>query len=179
MFVGRRALLDGLAQRIDGLAETTTSASLMRLDQMHWLPDDVLVKSDRAGMLVSLETRTPYLQHELAEFAASVKTSTHLGRGGKRLLRELAHELLPDDRGRQRKTAFRVPAEQWLRGPLRGVLADQLTAGRAFEEEWFDRSRVASLVEQHDRGERDWTQMLWPIMAFGLWLDRYRRRDGR
>ncbi len=93
----------------------------MRLDQVHWLPDDVLAKADRASMLNSLELRTPYLHRELAEFAASVPAGVHTARDGKRLLRRLAQELGLSAASRA-KTAFRVPAAEWLRGPLAPAL---------------------------------------------------------
>jgi asparagine synthase (glutamine-hydrolysing) len=148
--------------------------SLMRADQMQWLPDDVLSKADRAGMLASLEVRTPYLHRELAEFAASVAGSVHIRGGGKLLLRRLLAETAPTASRWRAKRAFSVPATEWLRGPLAPTLWEQIRSGRAFEEGWFDRDRVALMARQHIGRKRDWTNALWPVMAFGLWLDRVR-----
>ena len=129
----------------------------MRLDQVDYLPDDVLVKTDRAGMLASLEIRTVYLQRELAEFAASVDVSLHLGGRGKALL----HAMLPSgmDTARKarrfRKAAFRAPTAEWLRGPLAPVLDRQLEAGSHLRAGLVRPGRGPSLVGEHIvRGSR-------------------------
>jgi asparagine synthase (glutamine-hydrolysing) len=170
-------LLGSLHPAIEANGDGSAAARLMRLDQAHWLPDDVLMKADRASMLVGLEMRTPYLQRELAEFAATVSPPTHLARHGKHLLRRLVGQLHPADGERRPKTAFRAPAADWLRGPLRTVLARQVAHGSIFDEGWFDRPVVARLVADHDAGRGDQSHVLWPILAFGLWLDRVRGRD--
>jgi asparagine synthase (glutamine-hydrolysing) len=147
------------------------AAAAMALDLRRWLPDDVLAKADRAGMLASLEVRTPYLQRELAELAALVPPHLHLAGGGKALLRRLLAEVLPGGPPRP-KTAFRVPAAQWLRGPLAGIVDAQLAAGTAYADGWLSREATERLWREHRTGRRDWTALLWPALAFGLWLDR-------
>jgi asparagine synthase (glutamine-hydrolysing) len=173
-----RIPLDGvtsdLGAKLNGSATASVMRQLMMLDQVHWLPDDVLVKADRAGMRVSLEVRTPYLHRELAEFAASVPESVHRQRGGKALLRALLDEIAPQAARKRPKTAFRVPAADWLRGPLSPLLDAQLAAGSVFTEGWFDREATKRLVTEHRAGSRDASAALWPILAFGLWLDRVR-----
>jgi asparagine synthase (glutamine-hydrolysing) len=154
------------------IIDTSPASELMELDQRHWLPDDVLVKSDRAGMLVSVEVRTPYLQRELTEFAASVGTDVHLSGGGKRLLRQLGVQMIPSIPQRRPKRAFRVPAAEWLREPLAPALMKQVDRGTMFSEGWFDREAVRTLVGIHISGQADHAQVLWPILAFGVWLDR-------
>ncbi|MEA2324167.1 MAG: hypothetical protein QOD81_4017 [Solirubrobacteraceae bacterium] len=170
----------GLEERLDRADGASTVRRLMLLDQVHWLPDDVLVKADRAGMRVSLEIRTPYLHRELAEFAAGVSDRLHVKGGGKALLRTLLDEVAPSPGPARprRKTAFRVPAADWLRGPLAPVLDRQLAAGSAFAEGWFDRGQTARLVREHAAGE-DRSSVLWPVLAFGLWLDRLRGDEVR
>jgi asparagine synthase (glutamine-hydrolysing) len=170
------ALTAGLAELAP--ADGSVAGRFMVLDQLHWLPGDVLAKADRASMQVSLEVRTPYLNHELAEFAATVPPALHTGGRGKTLLRQLLAELLPHSSMRRPKTAFRVPAGEWLRGPLAPVLLDQVRDGRACEEGWIDRAAASALVDSHLRGELDHSSTLWTLMAFGLWLDRLRGRDG-
>ncbi|MEX2447944.1 MAG: asparagine synthase (glutamine-hydrolyzing) [Solirubrobacterales bacterium] len=155
----------------------STAGRFMLLDQRHWLPGDVLAKADRAGMLVSLEVRTPYLDYRLAEFAATVAPALHTGGKGKALLRRLLDELLPETSLRRPKTAFRVPVADWLRGPLAASMRDQVESGCACDEGWIDRAAASALLEEHVRGERDRSEALWPLLAFGLWLDRFRGRD--
>jgi asparagine synthase (glutamine-hydrolysing) len=152
---------------------------LMHLDQVHYLPDDVLVKTDRASMLVSLEIRTAFLHSGLAELAGSIDTSTHLAGAGKALV----HEMLPagiipaSSRGRYRKTAFRVPAAEWLRGPLAPVLQRQLEHGVIYEQGYFDRRAVAQLVREHATSVSDHSDQLWPLLSLGLWADRFHGLD--
>jgi asparagine synthase (glutamine-hydrolysing) len=174
---GSTAVLDSLDGYVERNGTGSSAGRLMSLDQVHWLPDDVLMKADRASMLVGLEMRTPYLQRELAEFAATVATPTHLAGRGKHLLRRLVGQLNPAGGERRAKTAFRTPAADWLRGALHDVLAEQVAHGAIFAEGWFDRAGVARLVADHDAGRGDRSQALWPILAFGLWLDRLRGRD--
>jgi asparagine synthase (glutamine-hydrolysing) len=159
-------------------ADSDGTGGFMLLDQTHWLPDDVLAKADRAGMLASLEVRTPYLHREVAEFAARVPPHTHVSHSGKALLRLLRPRLLPGLDGQPRKTAFRVPARDWLRSSLAPTLAEQVRAGALYEEGWFDREAVGAIVAQHTSGERDWSAALWPLLALGAWLDGLRSGDG-
>jgi asparagine synthase (glutamine-hydrolysing) len=152
----------------------------MHLDQVDYLPDDVLFKTDRAGMLASLEIRTVFLQRELAELAASVDTAVHLRGGGKALVRAMLPDGIIASRrfGRYRKTAFRVPAADWLRGPLAGVLGRQLERGVLYQEGYFEREAVARLVREHMSQSADHSDQLWPLLALGLWADRFCGLDG-
>jgi asparagine synthase (glutamine-hydrolysing) len=153
------------------------AARHMLLDQQHWLVDDVLSKADRAGMLASLEIRTPYLHRELTEFAASVPARVHLQSGGKALLRAVLREELPSSRRKRAKRAFHVPLGDWLRGPLKPLLDAQLESGRVFAEGVFDRGAVRALAAAHDRGGQDHSQTLWPVLCLGEWLDSWNGRD--
>jgi asparagine synthase (glutamine-hydrolysing) len=160
---------------LHGLAEFTTSngsieAAFMRLDQMQWLPDDVLLKADRATMQASLEFRTPFLHRELAEFAASVPASLHVRGGGKLLLRQVLHQVLPEAAHARRKVAFRIPSDRWLRGPLKEELRAQLESGPLVTEGWLERRTAARLCAEHWAG-RDRSRILWPLFVLGLWLD--------
>jgi asparagine synthase (glutamine-hydrolysing) len=177
---GSLSSLADLAAGLGGLVEgdgLSVAGRFMLLDQLHWLPGDVLAKADRASMQVSLEVRTPYLNHELAEFAATIPPELHTGGRGKALLRLLLAELLPDSALRRPKTAFRVPAADWLRGPLAPVLSDLIGAGHVCEEGWIDRAAASRTLDSHIRGDADHSAALWPVLSFGLWLDRLRGRD--
>jgi asparagine synthase (glutamine-hydrolysing) len=174
--INQEHALVGLVRRAGGELDVgSIGRHLMRLDQVDYLPDDVLVKTDRASMLVSLEIRTVYLHRELAELAASVDTSLHLGGGGKTLL----HAMLPADvstprgSGRYRKTAFRAPAAEWLRGSLVPVLRNQLESGVLYREGYFDRVAAGELVREHVSSICDHSDLLWPLLALGLWADRF------
>ncbi len=156
----------------------SVAGGLMHLDQALWLPDSVLATTDRAGMLASLEIRSPYLHRELAEFAATFSPEVHLAGGGKALLRELLSDLLPAAATARTEPAFAAPAAQWLRGPLAPVLAHQLQEGCLYGEGWMNATVARRLAAEHAAGRRDRSHVLWPLLALGLWLDRRRGRDG-
>jgi asparagine synthase (glutamine-hydrolysing) len=149
----------------------------MAFDRLHCLPDDALAKADRAGMRVSLEVRTPYLSRELAEFTARVSERVHVRNGGKALLRGLLAQVAPDAAARCSRTVSGARAADWLRGPLAPLVDRQLEHGSAFDEGWFDRHEAAQLLADHRAGTRDASAVIWPLLAFGLWLDRKRDRD--
>jgi asparagine synthase (glutamine-hydrolysing) len=172
---------DGLVPRVtaamNGHPPGDVAAALMQLDRRQWLPDDVLAKADRAGMLSSIEIRTPYLQRELSEFAATLPYGIHTTGGtGKAILRALLAQVAPVQE--RPKTAFRAPAAEWLRGPLASLLQAQIEGGSAYEEGWFAREHVRRLALEHASGSRDRSAILWPVLAFGTWLDGFRGRVG-
>ena len=174
--VGPGRVLEDLELTAGDLDGTPAARWLMHLDQLHYLPDDVLVKSDRASMLCSLEMRTAFLHAGLAELAGSLPSSLHLGRSGKTLVHAmLAAEGVAPARSPlgYRKTAFRVPAAEWLRGPLAPVLSEQLRHGSIYGEGYFERQPVGTLVDEHLAGARDHSELLWPLLALGLWADRF------
>jgi asparagine synthase (glutamine-hydrolysing) len=176
---GARVLAD-LGARAGELDGGTASRWLMHLDQIDYLPDDVLMKTDRASMLVSLELRSVFLHGGLAELAGSVDTALHLGGGGKALVHEMLPAGILGERrfGRYRKTAFRVPAGDWLRGPLAPVLQRQLERGVIYQEGYFDRDAVGALVREHTTSVCDHSDQLWPLLSLGLWADRFCGLDG-
>jgi asparagine synthase (glutamine-hydrolysing) len=184
---GRREARDAVyGPRLDGVSGTplvelpsdfgdgNAAASLIALDLDHWLPDNVLAKADRASMRASLELRTPYLHREIAEFAATIPPVHHLKDGGKRLLRRLLGRMLPAVPRRLPKRAFQVPACAWLRGPLAPAMRRHIHHSALYDEGWFERGPILRAFENHTSGRTDATQLLWPILTLGLWLDRLR-----
>jgi asparagine synthase (glutamine-hydrolysing) len=166
------AALKSLEPHVSGFHGEFGADTFMQLDQRHWLPDDVLFKVDRAGMFNSLEIRAPYLATDAAEFANSVLAATHLAGNGKRLLRHALDTRFPEIAKRRPKTAFRVPGADWLRGALAPLLHDQVSRGSIVTEGLVDGPSLARIVDAHLAGA-DRTASLWPVLALGLWLDRY------
>lgn len=111
----------------------------------------------------------------MAEFANSVSAETHLGIAGKQLLRRSLAQYLPQMDSWRRKMAFRVPAAEWLRGPLAPLVTQQVTRGGLVQEGLLDGAALQAAARMHALGE-DRTELLWPVLALGLWFDRYAGR---
>jgi asparagine synthase (glutamine-hydrolysing) len=152
------------------------SERMMAVDAMTYLPDDILCKVDRAAMSVSLETRSPFLDHRVAEFAFSLPWSMKIrGGAGKHILRETLARRVPRPLWDRPKTGFGVPLREWLRGPLR-EWADSLLSDRAWSETWMlDGSVIERCWERHLAGRRDHTRELWTVLMLRQWADRWCR----
>lgn len=146
---------------------------LMDADVQTYLPGDLLVKMDRATMAHSLEARSPFLDHELMEFAASLPPRFKVrGRTGKWALKQLARGWLPDEVIDRRKQGFGVPMAAWLRGELRDLAHDLLTDAVATGRGWFEPASVISLLDEHAAG-LDHSTRIWNLLVFEAWHRRF------
>jgi asparagine synthase (glutamine-hydrolysing) len=143
-------------------------------DQQYYLPDDILVKSDRMGMAHSLEVRPPFLDHRLVEFAASLPENYKLrGRHLKFLLKELMKSKLPSAVLSRRKEGFDIPAHDWLRGVLRPLLLDTLTERAVRETRIFGWEGVQSVIKRHMERRENLGYHLWGLLTLFLWIKRW------
>lgn len=148
--------------------------AMMHLDFIGYLPDDILVKLDRASMAASLEARCPLLDHRIAEFAWRLPRGLRVdGAGGKKILRDLLARYVPPELTERPKQGFSVPVAAWLRGPLKDWAEDYLAEDRLARQGFFEPAEVRRLWDQHRTGWCNHTKVLWAMLVFQMWLDEY------
>jgi asparagine synthase (glutamine-hydrolysing) len=148
---------------------------LMALDTVTYLPDDILVKLDRATMAVSLEARVPLLDHRVVEFAASLPVAAKVQGGvGKRPLRGVLRRYVPEALWNRPKTGFGLPIGEWLRGPLRPWAEALLDPARLRVEGYLAPEPIAAMWDEHLARRRDWEYHLWDVLIFQAWLEHIR-----
>jgi asparagine synthase (glutamine-hydrolysing) len=143
---------------------------MLDVDVQTYLPDDLLVKMDIATMASSLEARSPLLDHELMEFAASLPAEYKVrGREKKVALRAALRGWVPDEILDAPKRGFRLPLGDWFRGELRDYASDVLLDRRAMGRGYFREDYVRSLLQRHTTGVQDHSQGIWSLLMFELW----------
>ncbi|HEY2067188.1 MAG TPA: asparagine synthase (glutamine-hydrolyzing), partial [Gemmatimonadaceae bacterium] len=148
---------------------TTLLDELLYVDTKTYL-HELLMKQDQMSMAASIESRVPFLDHELVEFAAGLPDRMKVrGLTTKYVLRQAMKDVLPDEILSRKKMGFPVPIGAWLRGPYRFLLDELVLGARAVERGFFDRDALRRLVTSHVSGEANHAERLWSLVNFELW----------
>jgi asparagine synthase (glutamine-hydrolysing) len=170
--------VDPLAHLAPALATSRGASPLNQLlaaNYASYLPDDLLIKTDRCTMAASVEARSPLLDTALTEYAASLPAGFKLdGRRTKAILRDAFADLIPEDIDRRPKTGFGVPLDAWFRGELRDYVRDTLLAPSAASRAYLRPAAVQALVDSHQQGRANVGHRLWTLVCFERWLQQVR-----
>jgi asparagine synthase (glutamine-hydrolysing) len=147
---------------------------MMLLDMQTYLPDDLLVKIDRASMASGLEARLPLLDHRLVEFAWKIPNNLKVrNRDTKWLLKQVLYRHVPESLFDRPKKGFTIPLDEWLRGPLREWAEDLLNFHRIKAEGFFNADIIRQCWQEHLSGVHNWQYALWNVLIFQEWFEEF------
>jgi asparagine synthase (glutamine-hydrolysing) len=171
------SLVIGYTESVDHagvLSGRSSFEDAMMMDTYSYLPDDILVKVDRASMAVSLEVRVPLLDPEVFSFAWGLHPDDRVKNGiGKWPLRQLLNRYVPAEIVERPKMGFGVPINKWLRSELRGWASELLDAQLLREQGYFYAEPIIQMWDEHVSGKADRSAELWPILMFQAWLQEW------
>jgi asparagine synthase (glutamine-hydrolysing) len=165
-----------LSEDVASVERADDYREMMLSDVYSYLPDDILVKVDRAAMSHSLETRAPFLDHRLYEYSVTLPTEflvDEQGRG-KRILRHLLHEYVPDNLVDRPKTGFSPPMAKWLRHELAQWAESLIYGPELAAQSFMDTDRIKQVWQLHKDGRRDYSFHLWGLLQLCAWQRMYR-----
>ncbi|MEJ2052151.1 MAG: asparagine synthase C-terminal domain-containing protein, partial [Calditrichota bacterium] len=140
------------------------------IDMLYWLPDDLLIKADRATMANAVELRVPFLDHEIVEFAFTIKDRFKINNGqGKYILKKALEEILPHEVIHRPKMGFPVPLSEWFAGELKENVREILLGDRAVSRNIFNYNAVKNLLDDHTPGKRNLSGFIWILVIFEIW----------
>ncbi|MGI9285765.1 MAG: asparagine synthase (glutamine-hydrolyzing) [Pseudomonadales bacterium] len=149
-------------------------SKILYTDLKTYLPGDILVKVDRMSMANSLETRAPFLDYRLVEYAASIPSSLKLKDGEKKyILKKSLDELLSDEILYRKKMGFSVPLAQWLQHDIYQIAKKYLFGPDSGISQYFDMGKLTAIWDAHQEGKRSYASELWSFLIFELWWQNY------
>jgi asparagine synthase (glutamine-hydrolysing) len=158
----------------DSHPQASTLRRILYYDQTSWLPDNLLERGDRMTMAASIESRVPFLDHELAGFVSTLPDSCRVnGLRTKWILREAGRSLIPRQILERKKVGFRVPVNEWFRGPLKGYLLDHLRGADSRTRRYYDPQVLDRMVDDHIDGRQNHEKLLWALLNLEIWHRQY------
>jgi len=149
--------------------------AILYFDQTSWLPDNLLERGDRNTMAASLEARMPFMDHQLVAFVSNLPDHWRIqGLNTKRLLREAMRNLLPDTILHRPKVGFRVPVNEWFRGPMREYLFDHLSGASSLTRSYYHSSALQRVLDEHMSRRHNHEKLLWSLLTLEIWHREYR-----
>lgn len=165
---------DGDAPPFDADPGASPLRRILYFDQTSWLPDNLLERGDRMTMAASIESRVPFLDHELAEFASSLPDHYRVrGTCSKWILREAGRRLLPARILKRPKVGFRVPVNRWFRGEMRDYLLDHLQGASSMTRDYFEPRALDRILAEHLDGRQNHEKLLWSLLNLEIWHRQY------
>jgi asparagine synthase (glutamine-hydrolysing) len=154
----------------------STLRRILYSDQTSWLPDNLLERGDRMTMAASIESRVPFLDHELAGFVSKLPDSYRVkGLTTKWVLREAGKSLIPEQILNRPKVGFRVPVNRWFQGPMKEYLRDHLQGADSKTRGYFDPQVLDRVVGDHVEGRQNYEKLLWALLNLEIWHRTYLR----
>ena len=165
---------DQAAPLIEPDSEAGPLRCILCFDQTSWLPDNLLERGDRMTMAASLEARMPFMDHELAAFVSSLPDEYRVrGRQTKWILRQAMKRMLPAEILERPKVGFRVPVNEWFRGPMKDYLCDHLLSPASCTAGYYRRASLQRIVDDHVRGRQNHEKLLWSLLNLEIWHREY------
>lgn len=170
--IGGKEQIDSLNSRLNCRDISSPEHKMMYKDSMSYLPDDILCKVDRAAMAVSLETRVPFLNHNVVELAWQLPLDMKIKSGqGKWALRQILYQYVPKNLIERPKQGFGIPLGDWLRGPLRQWAENLLDSSTLMQQGYLRPEPIQRKWKEHLSGEHNWAHSLWSVLMFQAWLE--------
>ena len=164
----------GDAPPFDADPQSSALRRILYFDQTSWLPDNLLERGDRMSMAASIESRVPFLDHKLAEFASSLPDHYRVrGKCSKWILREAGKRLLPERILTRPKAGFRVPVNRWFRTEMREYLMDHLQSAASMTRTYFDAKALDNVLAEHVDGRQNHEKLLWALLNLEIWHRQY------
>ena len=162
------------APPFDADPQSSALRRILYFDQTSWLPDNLLERGDRMSMAASIESRVPFLDHKLAEFASSLPDHYRVrGKCSKWILREAGKRLLPERILTRPKAGFRVPVNRWFRAEMREYLMDHLQSAASMTRTYFDAKALDNVLAEHVDGRQNHEKLLWALLNLEIWHRQY------